>query len=337
MLLGWIGRSRIRSSSFRNAVGVVAPLVIGTVSGSASFGLASTIGALQTAFADRPGPYRLRILRMLGTALAAAITSALAIAASGSDTASVLLLLVLSFVAGLLLAGGPSATQVGIAGVAAALILGHLSSPASAAPHVGLLVLLGGVGQTVLAIAGWPLRRHQPERMALAKLYRELAAAARAQQGSVAGPPAGVTLTSVRQTLYGLGHDHGPSVEAYRVLLDEAERIRREIVVLVAVAERLADEGSRSWPVLVRGSLTSAASVLDEAGDALAEARPIRESVLDAARADVTADDRAPGKRRSRRQRADPPGGGGPAAGARRPAARRRGELPHRRQRGPPR
>ncbi|MDT4911048.1 MAG: hypothetical protein QOC66_176 [Pseudonocardiales bacterium] len=273
--------------SFRNAVGVVGPLVVGTLAGGASLGLASTIGALQTAFADRPGPYRLRMLRMLGTALAAGITSGLAVAASGSDAASVVLLLVLSFVAGLLLAGGPSATQVGVAGVAAALILGHIPQAGSVAVHVGLLVFLGGAAQTVLAIAGWPLRRHQPERAALATLYRELGTAARAQRGSVAGPPAGATLTAVRQTLYGLGHDHGPSVEAYRVLLDEAERLRREIVVLIAAAERLADERAPILAGLVRGSLTAAAAVLDEIGTALAEARPVRESVLDEARATV--------------------------------------------------
>jgi uncharacterized membrane protein YccC len=273
--------------SFRNAVGVVAPLVVGTLAGAASFGLPSTIGALQSAFADRPGPYRLRILRMLGTALAAAITTAVAIAASGSDVASVLLLLVLSFVAGLLLVGGPSATQVGVAGVAAALVLGHISQPASAAVHVGLLVFLGGVVQTALAVAGWPLRRHRPERVALAKLYRELAVAARAQPGTAAGPPAGATLTAVRQTLYGLGHDHGPSVEAYRVLLDEGERIRREVVVLVAVAERLADEGLPIVAGLVRGSLTCVAAVLDDVGDALLEGRAVKDSVLDAARRDL--------------------------------------------------
>ena len=82
--------------AFRNAIGVIAPLVVGTIAGGASLGLAATIGALQTAFADRPGPYRLRMLRMLGTALAAGITSGLAIAASRSDAASVILLLVLA-------------------------------------------------------------------------------------------------------------------------------------------------------------------------------------------------------------------------------------------------
>jgi uncharacterized membrane protein YccC len=270
--------------SARNALGVAAPLAAGVLSGSTALGLAMTIGAIQTAFADRPGPYRLRLLRMLGTACAAAVTSTLAVIASLHPVASVALVAVLAFVAGLLTVGGPAATQVGTAGVAAALILGHLGQPASVAPHLGLLVLAGGAGQTVLALAGWPLRRHRPERVALATLYRELATAARAQPGTAAAPPAGDTLTAVRQTLYGLGSDHGPSVEAYRVLLDEAERIRREIVVLVAAAERLRESG----PVPaghVRAALTSAATVLDEVAASLDEGRPVREATLGPARA----------------------------------------------------
>src|SRR4051812_17337248 len=82
----------------RNAVGVAVPLAAGTIAGSAAVGLAMTIGALQTAFADRPGPYRLRALRMLGTALAAAIATTLAVALSRSDAGEVALLAVLAFV-----------------------------------------------------------------------------------------------------------------------------------------------------------------------------------------------------------------------------------------------
>jgi uncharacterized membrane protein YccC len=268
-------------------VGIAVPLLVAAIAGNASIGLAATIGALQAAFADRPGPYRLRVLRMLGTAVMAGVTSALAVVASRNDTASVVLLLVLALGAGLLLSGGPSATQVGVAGVAAALVIGHTSEPPSVAVHVGLLVVAGGALQTLLAVAAWPLGRHRPERNALAALYRDLAAAARRGEGSTSGPPASARLTAVRQTLYGLGHDHGPSVEAYRVLLDEAERIRREIVVLTAVAERLAEDGNPILAGLVRGSLTAAGSVLDEIADALSAGRVVPADALKPARGGI--------------------------------------------------
>jgi uncharacterized membrane protein YccC len=273
----------------RNALGVTAPLLIAALAGQAGYGLAATVGALQTGFADRPGPYRLRMLRMTGTALVASVTSGLAVLASRNDAGSVALLLVLAFVAGLMLAGGPSATQVGVAGVAAALVIGHLPQPPSVAWHVSALVFAGGAGQVLLAVAAWPVRRHRPERIALAGLYRELAIAARLQRGTEFGPPAGATLTAVRQTLYGLGHDHGASVEAYRVLLDEAERIRRELVVIVALAQRLEREDQPAPARQARAALVAAAAVLDELAAALTEGRDVRGEVLDAARQSVAA------------------------------------------------
>jgi uncharacterized membrane protein YccC len=259
--------------AFRNAVGVAGPLAVGALAGNAAIGLLATIGALQTAFADRPGPYRLRMLRMLTTAVAAATTSGLAVLASQSDAASVALLLALGFGAGLLLAGGPSAAQVGTAATAAALIIGHRPEPPGVALHVALLILAGGAVQAVLAIAAWPLRRHRPERFVLATLYRELAAIARVPPGTHVGPPVVDPLAAARAALYGLGHDHGPSVEAYRVLLDEADRIRREILVTAGITERLADEGEPILAGLVRGALAATGDVLEGVADALAQGR----------------------------------------------------------------
>jgi uncharacterized membrane protein YccC len=120
-------------------------------------------------------------------------------------------------------------------------------------------------------------------------LYRELAGVARAHPGTRVGPPAGDALTNVRQILYGLGHDHGPSVEAYRILLDEAERIRRDIVVLAALGERLGSEQAPDDCGLVRSSLAAAASVLDEVATALGEGRPVPSEVLEQPRATLRA------------------------------------------------
>jgi uncharacterized membrane protein YccC len=271
----------------RNALGIVAPLVIATLAGATSAGLPSTIGALQTAFADRPGPYRLRLIRMLGTAAAAATTSALAVLASRSNLGSVALLLVLGFVAGLLLAGGPSATQVGVASVASALILGHIPEPPGIAVHVGLLVFAGGAGQALLAVVGWPLGRHRPERIALAALYRELAKAARLPAGTSAGPQVTTPIDDVRKIMYGLGHDHGPSVEAYRVLLDEAQRIRREIIVLSSLVERLDADDELVAAGSVRAAMGGTGDVLDRVSAALADGRPIDPSALTPVRAQL--------------------------------------------------
>jgi uncharacterized membrane protein YccC len=220
--------------------------------------------------------------------LAAATSSALAVALSRHDVAFAVLLFAIAFCAGLLVAWGPSATQVGIAGTAAALILGHQAQHPAAALHIALLVLAGGLGQTALAIAGWPLRRHLPERRALSGLYASLAALARRPPGSSVGPPLGDQLAAVRSTLYGLGHDHGPSVEAYRVLLDEAERIRRELVVLGGYAERLAhDSADGQAAASVRSVLTDCALVLEEVSAALLDGRAVAAETVTPVRTNV--------------------------------------------------
>jgi uncharacterized membrane protein YccC len=225
---------------------------------------------------------------MAVTAFAASITSTLAVVFSRSDVASAALLFLVGFVAGLLLSLGPSGAQVGVAATAAALILGHQAERPGVALHVGLLVLAGGAVQIVLAVAAWPLRRHRPERIALAGLYRALGSMARQPPGTHVGPPLGDALAEVRQTLSGLGHDHGPSVEAYRVLLDEAERIRRELLVLAGYAERLQRDDAYEAANAVRLILTGCAAVLDEVAAALTEARQVDASVLEPVRADVS-------------------------------------------------
>jgi uncharacterized membrane protein YccC len=271
----------------RNAIGVAAPLAIAAFLGNAAFGLPSAIGALQTAFADRPGPYRLRMLRMTATAVAAAVTGTLAIVCSRSDTASAALLLAVGFLAGLLLATGASGAQVGVAATVAAVVLGHQAQRPGIALHVGLLVLAGGIGQLILAIAAWPLGRHRPERLALAGVYRSLANLARRPPGAHVGPPLGDELAAARQTLFGLGHDHGPSVEAYRVLLDEAERIRREVIVLGGYAERMRRDDPRRGGAAVQSVLVGAARVLDAVAGALTGGDAVEEAVLEPVRADM--------------------------------------------------
>ena len=190
------------------------------------------------------------------------------------------LLLVLGFLAGLLVTGGPAAAQVGTAGTASAIVLGHFPQPPATALHVAVFVLLGGAGQVVLAVAAWPLGRHRPERDALAALYRDLAAVCRRPAGTTVGPPATVSVDTVRLTLYGLGHDHGPAVEAYRVLLDQTERIRREVVALAGLTERLAADRDAIAAGLVRSALAGSGDVLDEVAAALSAARPVDELAL---------------------------------------------------------
>ncbi len=160
----------------RNALGLLAPLVLAAALGSPAVGVQAAIGALQTAFADRPGPVP---------------------AAAGPDA---------DHRAG---RRGDGRAGRGVRHQPAGLRRccwrcapsppGCCCRPVPAPPrsgsrrpparwcsatcrrprwprvHTGLLVFAGGALQAVLAIAAWPLGRHGPERRALAALYRQLA------------------------------------------------------------------------------------------------------------------------------------------------------------------
>ncbi|MBV9823950.1 MAG: FUSC family protein [Actinobacteria bacterium] len=259
----------------RNAVGLLVPLVLATALGNPGAGVRGAVGALQTAFADRPGPYRLRLARMLVTALVAGVTGGLAAGFGTSLLASAVLLAVCAFAAGLLLSAGPSAAQVGVAATACALVLGHLPQPPLAAVGTGALVFAGGAVQAVLAIAAWPLGRHGPERRALAALYGRLAGLAEQPIDAGTSPPLGDAIADTRAVLSGAGHDHGPSVEAYRVLLDEAMRARQDILVLSAHAARLGQDGQGEAESAVRAELATAAAVLRSIAAALQAGGPV--------------------------------------------------------------
>lgn len=250
----------------RNAAGVVLPLAVGAAAGHVGAGLTVAIGALNVSFSDRPGPYRLRTVRMLVTTLAAALSSFLGVLIAHAGWLDVLLLVIWGLAAGMLAALGPAATQIGTASVILLLVLSaqsvQLPFSLTHAVSVGLFVALGGLLQTVLSVAAWPLRRFGPERTALAALFGQLAATARRPSEPETAPPAAAAVSQANATLSGVGSDRGRVAEALRSLAADAERIRGEVLALAAARARLAGPGDRRARDLVGAVLDSAAAAM---------------------------------------------------------------------------
>src|SRR5262249_51537120 len=61
--------------ALRNTAAVTLPLVVGAAVGQLPVGLAISTGALNTMFADQPGPYAARARRILLTAAAMALSA----------------------------------------------------------------------------------------------------------------------------------------------------------------------------------------------------------------------------------------------------------------------
>lgn len=185
-----VDRSQISFvTALRNAIGTVAPLAVGAATGHLLVGLTVSIGALNGAFSDRPGPYHQRAGRMLLAGACGAVSVFVGCATGASTVLTVVLVALWGFAGGLLAALGPEALQIGLTSVVLLLVFGGQPAPPEIAAARAALILVGGVLQAALAVAAWPVRRFGPQRAALAALFRQLAAYARAPSDPGEAPP----------------------------------------------------------------------------------------------------------------------------------------------------
>ena len=252
--------------ALRNSAAVVVPLALGIATGHTGIGLGIAAGALNTMFLDQPGPYRLRMQRMLLTAIAAGLSTF----AGGVLGANTLLLAIAALVwgvgGGLLVALGPNAGRAGLTSMILLVITAAEPQTPGEALDAGLLIFAGGLLQMLLAIAAWPLQRYRPERHALASLCRQLATSARAPTGLEQAPPVTQALLDVESLLHGSHRARGDVMETFRVLAGIVERVRRELLALADLDTMIDDAEAKATLARMR---EYAARTLAALGDAL--------------------------------------------------------------------
>lgn len=245
----------------RNTAAVILPLGMGLAMGYPGIGLGIAAGALDTMFSDQPGPYRQRIWQLLLASLAAAVASLLGFLIGDQLIPMLIATAAFGFFGGLLVVFGTDIARVGMTSMI--LLVVTAASPKDLAGAAGgaALIFAGGLLLTLFSVAAWPLQRYRPERQAVAEVYRGLAMLARQQAHDDADVPAlSDAMTSLQHTLLGRHHANGRAMEAFRVLLEIAERIRLE---LTAMAEL------RSNPTVHAMFRGDAARVLSAIADAL--------------------------------------------------------------------
>lgn len=231
--------------ALRNTLAIVLPLALALAAGRPGIGLGMAAGALNTMFIDQPGPYRLRMQRMLLASLASGV-SAYVGSLLGAHTALLALAALLCGVSGgLLVALGPNAGRTGLACMILLVISAATPLDALTALGPAALVVAGGVLQMLFAIAAWPLQRYRPERQALADVCRQLAASVRERADSRSAPPVTQALIDVESLLHGAHRARGSVMETFRVLAELVERIRLELLALKDLQETLADGDAR--------------------------------------------------------------------------------------------
>ena len=237
-----LDRSKLAvATGVRNAAGLVLPLAAGVATGQVLEGVAASSGALVAGFADLGGSYRGRARTMLLATAGAAASTFVGAVTGAQDVAAVALMAVWGFVAGLAVALGPAAAFVALLAALSLLLSADFPvSPDAALGRAGL-VLAGGVLQTVLAVAVWPLRRQQPERDAVAAVYRAMCRSTDRHEYTQAIAAAEGTLD---ETL-GSGDGHSVVAEGLRTALDEADRLIVERIALQRVREALVAADAR--------------------------------------------------------------------------------------------
>ncbi|MGH8116401.1 MAG: FUSC family protein [Rhodanobacteraceae bacterium] len=259
--------------ALRNTLAIVLPLTVGALTQHLGAGLGVAVGALNTMFADQPGPYRIRLEHMLLTAFVAGVAGFAGMTLGHWPGALVAAVAVWGFAAAFMVAVSAHATRVGLTSMILLVVMGADPAPPLQALGVAGLLFAGGLLQTLFAIAAWPLQRYRPERLALAHALRGLAGSARepiVRGGSVALPP---SLNDLQVILFGEGHARGRAVEAFRVLAELAERIRME---LFALADLQASSVAVSLDDPLQALRASAADVLATLAEALETATPPR-------------------------------------------------------------
>ncbi|HEY6986188.1 MAG TPA: FUSC family protein [Rhodanobacteraceae bacterium] len=251
--------------ALRNAAAVVIPLGLGIATDHAGIGLGIAAGALNTMFLDQPGPYRLRMQRMLLTAFAAGISAFAGSVLGASTLLMAIAALVWGVGGGMLVALGPNAGRAGLTSMILLVITAATPRTPAGALDAALLILAGGLLQMLLAIAAWPLQRYRPERHALAALCVELARSARRPIDLAQAPPVTQSLLDVERLLHGVHRARGEVMETFRVLAGIVERIRRELLALGDLGGAIEDVDAKATLARVRDYAARALLALAEA------------------------------------------------------------------------
>ncbi len=266
--------------ALRAATGMAVVLVAGLASGHTLQGVTAAIGALAGGFASRQGTYRSRATAVLAASSGMAVSAVVGGLLGHVEGPDIALNICWGLAAGMLTAFGPVGTVVGVQSVVGLVVFSQFRFTVPVALEQGLLVLAGGLVQTLLVVVVWPLRRFPAERRALGGAFDQLAAAARAVASGGGLPPADV-FAGLTPALADPQPFAGEArLGFYRALADQAERSRLELAALGRSQRRLLDAGARRPSATVADVALAAAEGFAEVAEALRQARPPRRSVL---------------------------------------------------------
>ena len=254
--------------ALRNAAGVALTLAVGWLVGRPAGGVIAALGALNVAYSDSPAPYRQRGERMLSTCFFGALAVFLGGIVGREHAGIIPISAAAAFLAGMMVAVGPVATDLGNICLATLIVFSAQGVPSKEGLSAAAAAIGGGLVQMALSLALWPVHRYQPEQRVLAALFSALARAAGQEANALESPPATAESTAAQQALASLARDHSINAERYLALASQAERIRLSLLAMARVATRMEREGAAEWAIVDRAR-RAAAEVLTQIANEL--------------------------------------------------------------------
>lgn len=246
----------------RAGVGMGAVLVVGLAAGGPTAAVVAGVGSLIVGIVSLTGGVRPPLVTMSATALVQALSIFVGSASARLGALHLVLLVLWSFLGGLVVVLGQRATTIGLQAIIAFVVLGQFSEPPAGAAKLAGLALAGAGFQLLLTVLGrWPeALRAQRHRLAVA--FVEVGALARAH-GASSGIPSAEAADAAEEILAGnslLGRD---DAAALRGLLDECRRVRLAVLALIGLRRRMGP-GSDPQAARLEGCLHETAAILDQ-------------------------------------------------------------------------
>lgn len=267
--------------ALRNSLAVAIPLLVGIEIGNALGGVAVAIGALNVSYSDGHDPYSERARRMLIWSVLSAVAVFVGSLGARFHVSAVFTAAAWAFVAGMMLAVSTRAGDLGLNTLVTVIVFtARGSATLTGAYYSALLVLAGGLIQAAMALLFWPLRRNKPQLVAIGQVYHNLAREVDPDPESPKFVPIRTISPQEQETLNALGRDHSVEGERFRLLYDQADRIRLSIYLLTRLRDQLGEgDAQKSEPegdaaADLDNFLDGASKLLFAVGDVLATGKP---------------------------------------------------------------
>jgi len=260
----------------RNTIGFTCAVILGTLLASPSTGVVAGLGALNVCYSDGLDPYLFRARRMLIATLLVGVAVVLGAISAHSNVAAVSVAVLWAFAAGMLVALGTTAADLGVITLVTLVVFAAKPLPPLEALEAGAVAIGGGLLQTLFSTFLWPIRRYEPERRIIAGIYAELANLADAPPSTANAPPMTAQISDAQEALAPLARDHGIEAERCVFLLLQAERIRLSLLNTGRLQRRIARHPGGASTADALGQILHRASL---ALRLIAQRSPSRQSI----------------------------------------------------------